>query len=56
MIEREPVADNEPCCCCNEVTDDVESTYCGSMCGECREQHAQECDVCRQDFIKHSMI
>lgn len=43
-------ADYPDCPSCDNSADDVESTYCGSMCGECRSEHAEECEVCRQDF------
>ena len=27
-----------------------ESTYCGSFCDSCLEQHCEECEVCAKDF------
>ena len=42
--------DEGVCGHCGDECDDIESTYCGSMCRECREKHAEECGVCRDDF------
>lgn len=27
-----------------------QSTYCGSMCEQCLEEHCEECEVCAADF------
>lgn len=43
---------DELCPDCEEEADDVESTFCGSMCGACREKHAKECEVCKTDFAE----
>lgn len=35
---------------------EFESTCCGSICPGCLEEHAEQCEVCRQDFIKYGLI
>lgn len=27
-----------------------QSTYCGSMCEQCLEEHCKQCEVCNEDF------
>jgi hypothetical protein len=45
-------------CSGNVPLDDCESTPCGSIHLDCGafEAHAQECEVCRQDFKKRGLI
>lgn len=41
-----------------EEDDDAEvySCFCGSIHPECKAEHARECGVCRDEFLKHGDI
>ena len=41
---------------CGKDEGDVESTYCGSMCLNCRAKHAEECEVCDKDFRERGIV
>src|SRR5262245_15241049 len=43
------VYNNGECGQC-EDTEEVTSTYCGSLCPECLAEHCEECEVCAKDF------
>jgi hypothetical protein len=58
VITASDIDDSEERCpCCEGGVDEgeVESTYCGSMCQECREKHAEECEVCASDFAERGI-
>lgn len=48
--EASAAGQNPKCGECGEEAEDIESTYCGSMCLDCRTKHAEECEVCGKDF------
>ena len=39
---------------CSECDDgeDVQSTYCGSLCNDCLREHIKECEPCNRDFAE----
>jgi len=54
--EATDAGQNPQCGQCGEEAEDIESTYCGSMCLDCRTKHAEECEVCGKDFRERGII
>lgn len=43
--------------CGKEITEEDDmSSFCGSICEECVPKHAQQCGVCRGDFLSRGLI
>lgn len=49
-FERQEEIDELEAHDCYEDGDEVESTYCGTMCESCRREHEKDCEMCRKDF------
>ncbi len=49
--ENDPEAGE--CSVCGEESNELESTYCGSICSACLQDHITECGICRPDWETH---
>ena len=45
-----------PNCGATVDRNEIESTFCGSMCPNCFDEHAEECEVCREDFAERGLL